>query len=171
MAEKLVPITRLGKFFGGEDFALDISMGQEWLGGDMNFQIILYKVDRTKTVQDDVYGEVLQDGIQFLPPVSINAYVKIEEAVPQFLGNSKIIQNEPGVMKFSIYKKDLENLQVNIELGDYIGYWITESEVRYYSIIDAGIPDYDNKHTYGGYKGFYYSYTATPVTENEFRGI
>jgi hypothetical protein len=56
-------------------------------------------------------------------------------------------------------------------LGDYIGYWITESEVRYYSVIDAGIPDYDNKHTYGGYKGFYYSYTATPVSENEFRGI
>ena len=48
MAEKLVPITRLGKFFGGEDFNLDISMGREWLGGDMNFTIVLYKVDRTK---------------------------------------------------------------------------------------------------------------------------
>ena len=171
MAEKLVPITRLGKFFGGEDFALDISMGQEWLGGDMNFQIILYKVDITKTVQDDVYGEVLQDGIQFLPPVSINAYVRIEEANAQFLGNSKIIQNEPGVMKFSVYKKDLEDLQVDIELGDYIGYWINESQARYYSVVDAGVPDYDNKHTYGGYKSFYYTYTATPVTENEFRGI
>jgi hypothetical protein len=32
--EKLVPITRLGKFFGGEDFDLDIGMGQEWLEGD-----------------------------------------------------------------------------------------------------------------------------------------
>ena len=68
MAQQLVPITRLGKFFGGEDFALDISMGREWLGGDMNFTIVLYKVDRTKTVQDDVYGEVQQDGIQFLHP-------------------------------------------------------------------------------------------------------
>jgi hypothetical protein len=171
MAEKLVPITRLGKFFGGEDYDLDISMGREWLGGDMNFQLVVYKVDRTKTVQDDVYGEVLQDGIQFLPPVSVTAYVKIEEATPQFLGNSKIIQNEPGILKFSIYKKDLEDLQLEIELGDYIGYWITESQARYYSVIDAGIPDYDNKHTYGGYKSFYYSYTATPVSENEFRGI
>ena len=171
MAEKLVPITRLGKFFGGEDYDLDISMGREWLGGDMNFTIVLYKVDRTKTIQDSVYGEVLQDGIQFLPPVSINAYVRIEEAVPQFLGSSKIIQNEPGILKFSVYKKELADLQVEIELGDYIGYWITESQVRYYSIMDAGIPDYDNKHTYGGYKSFYYSYTATPVSENEFRGI
>lgn len=169
--QKLVPITRLGKFFGGEDFDLDISMGREWLGGDMNFTIVLYKVDRTKTVQDAVYGEVLQDGIQFLPPVSINAYVKIEEAAEQFLGNSKIIQNEPGLLKFSVYKQELADLEVEIELGDYIGYWITETQARYYSVIDAGIPDYDNKHTYGGYKSFYYSYTATPVSENEFRGI
>lgn len=169
--QKLVPITRLGKFFGGEDFDLDISMGREWLGGDMNFNIVLYKVDRTKTIQDAVYGEVLKDGIQFLPPVSINAYVKLEEATEQFLGQSKIIQNEPGLLRFAVYKQELLDLQTNIELGDYIGYWITESQVRYYSIIDAGVPEYDNKHTYGGYKAFYFSYTATPVSENEFRGI
>ena len=96
--QKLVPITRLGKFFGSEDFGLDISMGREWLDGDMNFQIILYRVDRTKTVNDDVYGEVEKDGIQFLPPISINAYVRIEEATEQFLGNSKVIQYEPGVL-------------------------------------------------------------------------
>jgi hypothetical protein len=171
MAQRQVPITRLGKFFGSEDFHLDVSMGREWLDGDMNFQIVLYKVDRTKTVNDDVYGEVEKDGIQFLAPVSINAYVRIEEATEQFLGNSKIIQNEPGLLRFSVYKQELENLQVNIELGDYIGYWITESQVRYYSVVDAGIPDWDNKHTYGGYKGFYFSYTATPVSENEFRGL
>ena len=41
-----VPITRLGKFFGDSDFDLDISMGSEWLEGDMNFTIILYRVDR-----------------------------------------------------------------------------------------------------------------------------
>lgn len=171
MAQRQVPITRLGKFFGGEDFELDVNMGREWLDGDMNFQVILYKVDRTKTVNDDVYGEAVKDGIQFLTPVSINVYLKIEEATEQFLGNSKIIQNEPGLLKFSVYKKELENLQINIELGDYVGYWITESEVRYYSIVDAGVPEYDNKHTYGGYKGFYFSYTATPASENEFRGL
>jgi hypothetical protein len=82
-----------------------------------------------------------------------------------------VIQNEPGVLKFSVYQKELEDLEVNIQLGDYIGYWITEDQVRYYSIVDAGSPNYDNKHTYGGYKKFYFSYTATPVSENEFRGL
>lgn len=171
MVNRQVPITRLGKFFGGEDFDLDINMGREWLDGDMNFTIVLYKVDRTKTVQDDVYGEVLQDGIQFFPPVSLPAYVKIEGATENFLGNSKIVQNEPGNLTFHVYERDLAQLELVIELGDYVGYWITENQVRYYTIIDAGSPNYDNKHTYGGYKKFYFSYTATPVSENEFRGI
>ena len=51
--QKLVPITRLGKFFGGEDFNLEISMGEEWLIGDMNFKVVLYRVDRYKTKTDN----------------------------------------------------------------------------------------------------------------------
>ena len=171
MAQQLVPITRLGKFFGGEDYSLDISMGREWLDGDMNFKIVLYSVDRTKTVNDDVYGEVEKNGIQFFPPVSINAYVQILQPDNKFLGNSKVIQNEPGNMKFSIYTQDLIDLQVNINLGDYIGYWVSEADVRYYSVVNAGTPNYDNKHTYGGYKPFYVSYVAAPVSANEFMGL
>jgi hypothetical protein len=171
MAQQLVPITRLGKFFGGEDFSLDVSMGREWLDGDMNFKIVLYSVDRTKTVNDDVYGEVEKNGIQFFPPVSINAYVQILQPDNKFLGNSKVIQNEPGNMKFSIYTQDLIDLQVNINLGDYIGYWVSEADVRYYSVVNAGTPNYDNKHTYGGYKPFYVSYVAAPVSANEFMGL
>jgi hypothetical protein len=68
MSDKLVPITRLGKFFGGEDYSLDVAMGSEWLEGDMNFTVILYRIDRYKTLQDDVYGEVPEGGIQFLGP-------------------------------------------------------------------------------------------------------
>ena len=44
-----VPITRLGKFFGDNDFNLEIEMGQEWLIGDMNYTCVLYRVDKTKT--------------------------------------------------------------------------------------------------------------------------
>jgi hypothetical protein len=75
--ENLVPITRLGKFFGREDYALDIGMGEEWLLGDMNFTIILYRIDRYKTKTDDVYGEVLEDGIQFLAPVELKGLVQV----------------------------------------------------------------------------------------------
>ncbi len=77
MEKKLVPITRLGKFFGGEDFNLEVEMGREWLEGDMNFTVILYRVDRYKTKTDDVYGETVKNGQKFLPPIELKGYVKV----------------------------------------------------------------------------------------------
>jgi hypothetical protein len=169
--QKLVPITRLGKFFGGEDYALDIGMGEEWLLGDMNFTVILYRIDRQKTKTDDVYGEVLEDGIQFMAPVELKGLVQVMAPQNKLLGNSKIKQDEPGNMKFSIYQKTLDDMDVNIFMGDYLGYYETEDRVRYYTVIDDGLVKSDNKHTYGGYKPFYRTVTATWVSENEFRGI
>ena len=171
MGEKLVPITRLGKFFGAEDYALDIGMGEEWLIGDMNFTVILYRVDRRKTKTDDVYGEVLENGIQFLAPVELKGLVQVMAPTTKLLGNSKVEQKEPGNMKFSIYQKTLDDMGVQIFLGDYFGYYESEDRVRYYVVSDDGFVKSDNKHTYGGYKPFYRTVMATYVSENEFRGI
>ena len=169
--ENLVPITRLGKFFGGEDYSLEIDMGQEWLEGDMNFTIVLYRIDRYKTKTDDVYGEVLEDGIQFMAPVELKGLVQVMAPTSKFIGNSKVEQKEPGNMKFSIYQKQLNDLDVEIFLGDYIGYYESEDRVRYYVVSDDGYVKSDNKHTYGGYKPFYRTIIATYVSENEFKGI
>jgi hypothetical protein len=169
--QNLVPISRLGKFFGGEDYQLDLAMGEEWLLGDMNFTVILYRVDRYKTKTDDVYGEVLEDGVQFLAPVELKGLVQVMAPTDKLLGSSKVAQKEPGNMKFSIYQKTLEDLGVEIFMGDYLGYYETESRVRYYNVIDDGYVKSDNKHTYGGYKPFYRTIVATFVSENEFRGI
>jgi hypothetical protein len=171
MSEKLVPVTRLGKFFGGEDYALDVGMGEEWLIGDMNFTVILYRIDRYKTKTDSVYGEVLEDGIQFMAPIELKGYVQVSAPSNKFLGSSKVKQLEPGNMRFSIYQKTLDELGVDISFGDYLGYYETEDYVRYYTVSDDGRVVSDNKHTYGGYKPFYRTVTATWVSENEFRGI
>ena len=169
--QKLVPITRLGKFFGGEDYTLDIGMGQEWLEGDMNFTVVLYRIDRYKTKTDDVYGEVLEDGIQFMSPIELKGYVQVLAPTNKFLGSSRVEQLEPGNMKFSIYQKQLDDLGVEIFMGDYLGYYETEARVRYYTVSDDGKVVSDNKHTYGGYKSFYRTITATYVSDNEFRGL
>lgn len=171
MQEKLVPITRLGRFFGGEDYALDIDMGQEWLEGDMNFTVVLYRVDRYKTKTDDVYGEALSDGIQFLTPIELKGYVKILAPTNQTISKSRVELDEPGNMMFSVYQKYLDDLQVDVAFGDYLGYYETESKVRYYSVANDGRVVSDNKHTYGGYKPFYRTIIGTPVNQNEFRGL
>lgn len=170
-SEKLVPITRLGMFFGGEDYDLDVGMGQEWLEGDMNFTLVLYRVDRYKTKTDDVYGETVSDGIKFRTPVEFKAFVQVMAPENKNLGNSKIEQFEPGNVRISVYQSHLEELDIDIEYGDYIGYYETETRVRYYVVANDGRVVSDNKHTYGGYKPFYRTIIATPVSENEFRGL
>jgi hypothetical protein len=137
----------------------------------MNFTIVLYRIDRYKTKTDDVYGEVTEDGIQFLAPVELQGLVQVMAPSDKNYGNSRIEIQEPGNMKFSIYQKTLDDLGVEIFQGDYIGYYESEDRVRYYVVSDDGYVRSDNKHTYGGYKPFYRSIIATFVSENEFKGI
>jgi hypothetical protein len=166
-----VPITRLGKFFGESDYNLEISLGEEWLIGDMNFTCVLYRIDRYKTKTDDVYGEALEDGIKFLPSVEFNGYVQITAPENKLMGSTRIDQMEPGNIKVSVYQKTLDDLEIDISFGDYIGYYESESVVRYYTVNNDGRVVSDNKHTYGGYKPFYRTISASPVGPNEFRGL
>ena len=166
-----VPVTRLGKFFGSNDFDLDISMGEEWLVGDMNFTCVLYRVDRYKTKTDDVYGETVSDGIKFLPPIEFNAFVQVSAPENKLLGSTRVDQMEPGNIKISVYQKTLDDLDIDVNFGDYIGYYETETLVRYYTVNNDGRVVSDNKHTYAGYKPFYRTISASPVGPNEFRGL
>ena len=171
MTQKRVPITRLNKFFSEEDYNLEIEMGMEWQMGDMNFSVVLYRVDRQRTNNDDVYGEALTEGIQFLAPVELKGLVKIDAPTNSDYGTSKLSQIEPGNMTFSVYQSHLDQLAVEISLGDYLGYYETEDKVRYYSVVNDGRITSDLKHTYGGYKKYYRTIIAAPITNDEFNGI
>ena len=166
-----VPITRLGKFFGDRDFELEVEMGQEWLIGDMNFTCVLYKIDRNKIKTDDVYGEVTEDGVKFLPPIEFNAQITVAVTENKFIGSTSMDQFEPGNISISVYLKTLENLNIDVDFGDYIGYYDSENFVRYYTVINDGRVISDTKHTYKGFRPFYRTIIAAPVGPNEFRGL
>jgi len=163
-----MPITRIGKFFDANDFELDTAIGAEWLYGDMNFTVVLYRIDRMKTKTDDVYGEALKDGIKFLPPIE---YVQIMAPENKLIGGNKINQVEPGNMRFSTYQRQLDELDVDIQFGDYLGYYETEDRIRYYVVNNDGRVVSDNKHNYAGYKPYYRTIMASAVIDNEFRGL
>ena len=171
MSNRKVPITRLEKFFGAEDFELDIAMGREWLEGDMNFRLVLYRIDQQKTVTDDVYGETVEDGVKFHPPVEFRGYVQIEQPENQNYGNSNMTQMEPGNLKVGVYQTTLDELEIDINYGDYIGYAETETKIKYFTVSNDGKVNADNAHTIVGYKGFYRTITCVPAQESEFRGI
>lgn len=166
-----LPITRLSKFFSQDDFDLHIQMGQEYLHGDLNMKLVLYRVDRENTDIDAVYAEVGKDEIKFFPPVEINGLVKIEEAKNSSYKNGLVRYLEPGNITISIYLKELEEKKVDIRYGDYIGYPESEHKLRFYTVTNDGRITADNKHKMFGYKPHYVTVVCAPVKDSEFRGI
>jgi hypothetical protein len=166
-----LPITRLSKFISQDDFDINIQMGQEYLHGDINFKLVLYRVDRQKTTVDDVYAEVGMDEIKYFPPMEFNALVKIEEPKNSTYKNGLLRYNEPGNMILSVYIKHLSELGVDIRYGDYVGYPESETRTRYYTVTNDGKVTSDNKHSMWGYKPHYRTITCAPVQDKSFRGV
>ena len=96
--KRVVPITRINKFFSEEDFNLEIEMGREAIEGDGNFTLILYRIDRQLTEYDGVYGEASKDGIRFFPPVELKVIPILAE--PE---NKAYNSNNPKGPSYSAY--------------------------------------------------------------------
>ena len=166
-----LPITRLSKFFSQDDFDINIQMGREYLHGDLNMKLVLYRVDRSKTDNDAVYAEAGADEIKYFPPVEINALVKVEEPKNVTYKAGMVRYNEPGNLTLSVYITHLEELNVDIRYGDYIGYPESETRTRFYTVTNDGKVTSDNKHNMWGYKPHYRTITCAPVQDKTFRGV
>jgi len=173
MPNKRIPINRVNKFFSEEDFILEQQMGREAIEGDGNFVVVLYRVDRNMTSSDDIYGEARKDEIRFFPPVELRVIPILGEpenkAYNSGAGSVRYLQD--GQLTFGIYDAQLNDLDTALSYGDYIAYAVTEQEVRYFTVVNDGVKNYDNKHTIMGYKGAFRTVTCAPVDENEFRGF
>jgi len=170
--KKITPITRINKWFSEEDFFLEIEMGREAIEGDGNFTVVLYRVNRQLTEYDDVYGEATKDGIRYLPPVELKVIPILAEPENKTYNNNGTARyQQDGILTFGIYVAQLNELSVNINFGDYIGYGVTENSVRYYTVVNDGLKNFDNKHTIMGYKGAFRTIVCAPVDETEFRSL
>jgi hypothetical protein len=169
---KVTPITRINKFFSFEDYELEIMMGREAIEGDGNFTVILYRVDRNMSEFDEVYGEASKDGIRFYPPVELKVVpIMAEPENKTYNGNGSLRYIQDGTFTFAIYDLQLQEEDTEISYGDYIAYPVTETEIRYFSVVNDGIKNYDNKHTIMGYKGAFRTIVCAQVDATEFRGL
>ena len=170
--KKIIPITRINKWFSEEDFKLEVELGREAIEGDGNFTAILYRVNRGMTESDNVYGESSKDGIRFFPPVELKIVpILAEPENDSYNKNGSLRFLSDGNFTFGIYDAQLTELKTSLSYGDYIGYAVTETEIRYYSVVNDGVKNYDNKHTIMGYKGAFRTVVCAPVDSSEFRGI
>ena len=166
-----IPVKRINKFFSERDFDLEIQMGREANEGDGNFTVILYRVDRETTQVDDIYGEASASEINFHPPVELYIIPMIEKAENRTYNSDSMRYLEDGNLKFIIYVEHLDELDIDITVGDYVAYPIDETDVVYFNVTNAGEKNYDNAHTIMGYKGAYRIIECTFANEDEFSGI
>jgi hypothetical protein len=169
---RIVPITRVNKFFSEEDYLFDVQSSREVLEGDGNFTVILYRVNRETSEFDNLYGEATKHGIRYFPPIELKVVPIISLAENKTYnknGSGRYLQD--GNLSFGIYAEQLLELNTEVSYGDYIGYPISEKEIRYFSVADDGKKYFDNKHTILGYKGAYRTIKCAPVDESEFSGI
>ena len=167
----MVPIKRINKFFSGRDFDLEIQMGREAMEGDGNFTVILYRVDRETTQSDDIYNEASADEVNYLQPTELHVVPMIDQPENKTYNESSLRYLEDGNLTFTVYNEHLSELDVDIMVGDYVGYPINETELVYFSVTNAGEKNYNNKHTIMGYKGAYRVISCTFANKDEFNGM
>ena len=166
-----IPITRVNKFFSQEDFNLELGMGREYLEGDLNMTVILYRVDKELTNVDSLYGEVNSSELRFLPPVELVGLVKLELPENKVYGKGTMRILEHGKLTFSIYQEQLDELGVEVNYGDYIAYPENEFTIKYFTVVNDGRIISDNPHTIMGYKGAFRTVVCASIDASEFRAM
>lgn len=166
---KKKPITRVDKFFSEEDFNLEQEFGREFVEGDLNLTVVLFRIDKKRTNVDDLYGEAYTDEMRFFPPVELKVILTLDTPENKSYNNNGSMRYlEHGRLTFGIYQNQLEELNVDVSYGDYIGYQETETKMKYFVVVNDGLINSDNTHTILGYKGFYRTIVCSPVSEDEF---
>lgn len=166
------PINRNNLFFSEEDFQFETNMGKDYIEQDINQTIILYQVDLEKTKINNTYKEAKKDEIFFKPPIEVNVIYRLDES--ELLSYDKrTIKGyylKTGKFQFSVYEKTLDELNCDIKRGDYIGLQVTPDHIEYFTVVNDGRKNYDNKHTLFGYKPYYRTIMCASIDQNEFSG-
>jgi hypothetical protein len=169
-SKKRLPINRMGKFYDYLDFGLENDMAREYIEGDINFTVILFRVDRIKSQTDDVYGESDSEEIRFHPPVELKVRPNLEEAQNNSYSEGYGRYEDYGNLIFTIFEDQLKELGIDISYGDYIGYPDKEDNIKYFTVSDDGKINSDNQKTRVGYKSYYRKITCVTADEDEFNG-
>lgn len=171
--KKKIPITRNNKFFGAEDFDLELGFATEYLEQDANQTVILYQVDLEKTKIDEIYVEAAKNAIRFKTPIEIPVIYEVGEAeVKAYDGKrQKGMYAQAGKLTFSVLLSTLEEYGCDISRGDYIGVQIDSEHREYYTVTDDGrVGATANKFTLYGTKPYARTIIAASVDSSEFQG-
>lgn len=168
-----VPIKRNNKFFGAEDFDLEVGFATEYLEQDANQTVILYQVDLSKTKVNDIYKEAEKNAVRYKTPIEIPVIYEVTDAELKSYDSKgqKGIYAQTGKLTFSVLLSTLEEYQCDISRGDYIGIQITSDHREYFTVTDDGrVGMTANKFTMYGTRPYARTIQCASVDISEFNG-
>ena len=150
-------------FFGDAEQRLFQNSGREITEKILLESFVLYRIDLSKTKTHKLYGE--SKFKVYLEPVEVFGLINLDVDKPSYTAGEGLIKKGFGEFHAQIYLSHLEELKVNIRMGDYVYH-----KGNYYELTDDGSSNLGNKFTYGGDRFYYIDITGVRVTKDKFQG-
>ena len=166
-----LPNTRLNKWFTEEDYNLEVELGREWLEGDLNIIVVLFRIDLNKTIVDDLYGEAKAHEKHYHPPVELRVKIDIDESTTSYDVLKVSSRESQPKLIFSIFTQQLEEKNTEVSRGDIIGYNDGVKGVRYFEVFDANYTNISNNRTIMGYKSYWRKISCIMIDKDVFDRI
>jgi hypothetical protein len=158
---------RHGLFMNKKSYDLEIFYGREYIKNDINQWFNLYRVNILETKTHSLYSQSKAKDIQYFPPIRLNAMIEVGESTQNYYGDSKgIVRDDVGKIEISIYLKELEERNIEINRGDIIEYNISGDKNRYWEVDNANNVTDTTNNTIAGFKPYMRKITGVPVKED-----
>lgn len=144
-------------FFGEKERKFFENSGREITEEILQESFILYQIDYKKTRSHDLYGESKKK--VHLSPVEVFGRINVEAQAPEYMSPGGLIRKGYGTITASVYLTHLDELGVEVRMGDFMYF-----KGNYYEVTDDGSSNIDNQHAWGGDK--HYSITLKGVEVN-----
>lgn len=154
------------KFYGERDFDIDLRYSREFSDTDATAKITLYRVNTVKTKSHKLYGESKVFQKQFLKPIELNITMTIDDPTIKFMSNGGVYNERIDLIKFGVYKEELEEKNCTMNRGDFFIYFDGDKE-RNFEI--TKITNVESNNSTLGYKPFFSIIEATQVLEDVFK--
>lgn len=149
-------------FFGEKERRFMESTGKELVHDILKESFLLFKIDLKSTKTHKLYGEAKKK--RWLDPVEVFGRINVESIDPKYMAPGGIIQKGLGNITAEVYMSQLDELKVNVRIGDFMYH-----KGHYYEVIDDGASNISNEHAFGGDKLFYVTIKGVRVKDDAFK--
>lgn len=159
---------RYGLFMDDESFDLDIMYGEHYLDVDVNYFVLIHKVNIIETKTHDLYGQSKAKDKKYLPAVKINVMINIDEKSGEYYGGGEggISRDDTGNLRISVYLNELDRMNLEVDRGDIIEFNQSGERARYYEVESAQNVIDSTQQTIAGFKSYWKKIIGTPIKED-----